>query len=95
MCYRVVAVFTDRPLKGNALAVFPDTSGINADSHCAAGRRRTEPRRNHVRPSADAAEMPSQCRSIMSANLSYGFRRCHFSCALQFSKNLRAQASLR
>ena len=28
--YRVVDVFTDRPLEGNALAVFPDASGIDA-----------------------------------------------------------------
>jgi trans-2,3-dihydro-3-hydroxyanthranilate isomerase len=27
--YRVVDVFTDRPLEGNALAVFPDASGID------------------------------------------------------------------
>ncbi len=27
--YRVVDVFTDRPLEGNALAVFPDSSGID------------------------------------------------------------------
>lgn len=28
--YRVVDVFTDRPLEGNALAVFPDASGLDA-----------------------------------------------------------------
>ncbi|HOC58591.1 MAG: PhzF family phenazine biosynthesis protein [Syntrophaceae bacterium] len=27
--YRIVDVFTDRPLQGNALAVFPDTSGLD------------------------------------------------------------------
>jgi trans-2,3-dihydro-3-hydroxyanthranilate isomerase len=27
--YRVVDVFTDQPLAGNALAVFPDASGID------------------------------------------------------------------
>jgi trans-2,3-dihydro-3-hydroxyanthranilate isomerase len=27
--YRVVDVFTERPLEGNALAVFPDASGID------------------------------------------------------------------
>ena len=37
--------------------------------------------------------MPSQCRSIISANFSYGFSRCHFECARQFSKNRRAQPS--
>lgn len=30
--YRVVDVFTDRPLEGNALAVFPDASGIDAEA---------------------------------------------------------------
>ena len=39
MCYRVVAVFAERPLKGNALAVFTDASGIDADSHGAVDRR--------------------------------------------------------
>lgn len=38
MCYRVVAVFTERPHKGNALTIFPDASGIDADSHGAADR---------------------------------------------------------
>ena len=28
-CYRVVDVFTDQPLEGNALAVFPEASGID------------------------------------------------------------------
>jgi len=31
--YRVVDVFTDRPLEGNALAVFPDAYGIDVGGH--------------------------------------------------------------
>ncbi len=30
--YRQVDVFTDRPLEGNALAVFPDAAGLDADT---------------------------------------------------------------
>jgi trans-2,3-dihydro-3-hydroxyanthranilate isomerase len=30
--YRVVDVFTDQPLEGNALGVFPDAAGIDADT---------------------------------------------------------------
>src|SRR5215467_11948730 len=30
--YRVVDVFTERPLEGNALAVFPDASGLDDET---------------------------------------------------------------
>ncbi len=51
--YRVVDVFTDYPLEGNALAVFPDASGID-DVIMQKNRQRTEFVRNDLRCSGNS-----------------------------------------